>query len=113
MVGLATKEGFFCNKKVSQYWQVAIVGGKVPNLEKSPRPKHRCEVYLSTYYFIHFSQYAHPMGSGRPACRLYSLKVKCQTKRGIGAPTHAHLPFGLTPIKLDARLDRLIRLILL
>ncbi len=39
--------------KVSQCWQVASVTGKVPNLKKSPSPKHRatarCEVFLFMY----------------------------------------------------------------
>ena len=38
---------------VSQYWQLAIVAGNVPNLKKVPEPKHRatarCEVFASMY----------------------------------------------------------------
>ena len=53
------------SRKVSHYWQCAIVVGKVPNLKKNPRPKHRAIAPLHVYY-IQFGQYTHSMDSGRP-----------------------------------------------
>ncbi len=46
------RQGVPC-RKVSQYWQIARVAGKVRNFSKVPGPKHRaiarCEVFLSMY----------------------------------------------------------------
>ncbi len=63
MPNVVGEQGASC-RKVSQYWQVTNVAGKVP---KSPKPKHCAMrgVPLHVYY-IQFGQYTQPMGSGRP-----------------------------------------------
>ncbi len=53
--------------KVSKWWQVGRVAGKVANFEKFPGQSIvLCDAFLSMYISYEFGQNTHPMSNGQP-----------------------------------------------